>query len=115
DAARRALAAGLDRAELHGEPRLLAHVDGIVEDDEAAVADHGAYGGELLVVERRVELRRVNISSERPAGLDGPDRPARRAAAAEVVKDFAQRRPESELDQAPALDVAGELDRQRAA
>ena len=91
DAARRALAARLDGAELHGEPRLLAHVDGVVEHDEAAVAEHRADRGELLVVERRIELRLGDVSAERTAGLDGADRSAGGAAAAEVVEDLAQR------------------------
>src|SRR5215468_6755212 len=39
DSAGRALAAGLDGAELHGEARLARHVDGVVEDDDAAVTD----------------------------------------------------------------------------
>ncbi len=39
DAAGRALAAAFDRAELHGEAGLLQHVGGVVEDDDAAMAD----------------------------------------------------------------------------
>src|SRR5215475_5845708 len=37
DAAWRALAARLDGAELHGEARLLRHVDGVVEQDYPAM------------------------------------------------------------------------------
>src|SRR5438552_9683289 len=40
DAAGCALAAGLDRTELHRKTRLSRHVDAIVEDDDAAMADH---------------------------------------------------------------------------
>src|SRR5690606_36528120 len=58
DTARRALAARLDRAELHREARLLAHIHRVVEHDEAAMADHRADGRELFVVERRVEMLR---------------------------------------------------------
>ena len=46
DAARSALSARLLRAELHREARLLSHVDGVVEDDDAAVSDHRTGLGE---------------------------------------------------------------------
>src|SRR5579863_4992319 len=39
DPAGRALAARFEGAEFQGEARLLRHVDGIVEDDHAAMAD----------------------------------------------------------------------------
>jgi hypothetical protein len=39
DPARRAFAAAFDRAKLHREARHFRHVDGIVEDDEATVAE----------------------------------------------------------------------------
>src|SRR5690606_37780817 len=82
DPARRALTARLHRAELHREARLLAHVDGIVEDDDAAVADHRPERGERLVVEGRIELRWMDIRPQRTAGLLRANRPARRRAAA---------------------------------
>ena len=53
DAAGRALAAGFDGAELHGEAGLLGHVHGVVEHHDAAMADQPVGGGEGLVVERR--------------------------------------------------------------
>src|SRR5690606_23416120 len=99
DSARRAFAAGLDRAEFHREPRLLAHVDRVVEDDDAAMTDHRTERGKRLVVERRVELRRVDVRAERAACLDRADRPARSRAAAELLEDLAQRVTESDLDQ----------------
>ena len=58
NAARRALAAGLQRAELHGEASLLHHVDGVVENHNAPMADEAALGRERLVIEGRVEQRR---------------------------------------------------------
>src|SRR5690606_36317258 len=109
DTARRALAARLDRAEFHREAGLLAHVDGIVEHDEAAMTDHRAECRERLVVERRVELRRMDIRAERTAGLHGADRPARGRAAAEVVQQLAQGMAERDLYQPPLLDIAREL------
>ena len=48
----------------------------VVEDDDAAVAEHGADGGEGLVVERRVELRLRQVGAERTADLHRADRPA---------------------------------------
>ena len=76
DAAGRALAAGFDGAELHGEARLLGHVDGVVEHHDAAMADQAVARGEGLVVERRVEQRAREIGAERPADLHRADRPA---------------------------------------
>ena len=55
DAARRALAAGFDGAELHGEARLPGHVDRVVEHHDAAMPDQSVAGGERLVIERRIE------------------------------------------------------------
>ena len=39
DTAGRALAAGFDGAEFHGEARLLRHVHGVVEYNDAAMSD----------------------------------------------------------------------------
>ena len=87
----------------------------VVEGDDAAVAEQGADARERLVLERRVELRGGQVGAERAADLDGADRPAARRAAAVVVEQLAQRQAESALDQAATPDVAGKLDRQRAA
>ena len=76
DPARRALAAAFDGAEFHGEARLLRHVDGVVEHDDAAMADQAVARGEGLVVERRVEQRAREIGAERAADLHRADRPA---------------------------------------
>ena len=72
-------------------------------------------GGEGLVVERRVEQRAREIGAERPADLHGAHRAARARAAADVVDQLAERDAEGGLEQAAMLDVAGELDRHRAA
>ena len=80
----RALAARLRRAELHREPRHPGHVDGVVEDDDAAVADHRAGLGERLVVHRQVELLRRQVGAERAADLDRAHRAAAERAAAVV-------------------------------
>src|ERR1700742_318670 len=76
DAAGRALAAGFHRAELHGEARLLRHVDAVVEYDHAAVADEPIARGEGFVIERRVEQRAREVGAERPADLDRAHRAA---------------------------------------
>src|SRR6185312_10698791 len=87
-AARRALATGLDRAELHritGHPR---HIDGIVENDEAAVAQQSADSGERLVVDGRIELGGRNVGPERSADLNRSNRPAAGRAPAVVIKNL---------------------------
>ena len=71
--------------------------------------------GEGLVVERRVEQRAREIGAERAADLHRLDRPAGRRAAADLVDDLAERQAEGHLEQAAMLDVAGDLDRDRAA
>ncbi len=59
DAAGRALAAAFDGAELHGETRLLQHVGGVVEHDDAGMADQPVLGGEGLVVEAACRTARA--------------------------------------------------------
>ena len=81
----------LDRAELHREARLLGHVDGVVEHDDAAMADQAVARGEGLVVERRVEQRAREIGAERPADLHRAHRAAAARAAADVVDQLAER------------------------
>ena len=99
------------RAEFHGEPRLLRHVDGVVEHDDAAMADQAVARGESFVVERRVEQGAWEIGPERSADLNRAHRPSARGAAADVVDQFAQRDAEGGFEQAAMPDVAGELDR----
>ena len=70
--------------------------------------------GEGLVVERRVELRLGQVGAERTAHLHRADGPAGGAAAAVVVEQLAEREAERLLDQAAALDVAAQLNGQRA-
>ena len=94
DPARRALAARLLGAELHREPGLRGHVDGVVEHHDAAVADHRAGRGERLVVHRQVELLDREVGAERAADLDGAHRPAGARAAAVAVDQLAERDPE---------------------
>src|SRR5437667_233982 len=55
------------------------------------------------------------MGAERPADLNRADRLARGAAAAIVVQELPERKPEGALHESPAADVARELDRQRAA
>ena len=71
--------------------------------------------GERLVIERRVELRFRQVRPERSADLHRANRPARGAAAAIVIENLAHRHAECLLDEPAALDVAAELNRQRAA
>src|SRR6185437_12526963 len=91
DATGRAFAAGFQRAEFHGEARLLRHVDRVVEYHDAAVADQPVAAGEGLVIERGVEQRARKIRAERTADLDRPHRAAARGAAADVVDELTER------------------------
>src|ERR1019366_10733745 len=85
DPARGALAATFNRAKFHREPRHLRHVDRIVENDEAAMANEPVAGRESLVVVGRIEHRSGEISAKRPAALDRPHRPPGMGAAADPV------------------------------
>ena len=76
DPAGRALAAGFDGAELHRKARLLGHVDGVVEHDDAAMADQAVARGKRLIVERRIEQRAREIGAERTADLHRAHRSA---------------------------------------
>ncbi len=90
DAAGRALAAGFDGAEFHGETGLLQHVGGIVKDGDAGMADQAVLGGEGLVVERRIEQCAREIGAERTADLYGLDRPSGCCAATDLIDDLAR-------------------------
>ena len=115
DAAGRALAAGFNGAEFHGEAGLLGHVDGVVKHHDAAVADHGAIGGEGFIVHRQVKLRGWNIGAERAAHLHGAQWLAREGAAAEIIDQLAERDAKRLLHQSALLDIACELEGQGAA
>src|SRR5690606_15539192 len=109
DAAWRALAARFDRAELHRVTRHAGHVHGVIERDHPAVSEQGADARQGLVIERRVELRLRNVSTQRTTHLHGAQRTTARRTAAVVVQQLTQGQAESALDHAAALDVAGEL------
>src|SRR5436305_1984297 len=74
DPARPALAAPLSRAELHSEASLLGKVDGVVEHDHSAVAEHALLRGHRLVVERRVEQCLGEVRAEWSTDLHGSER-----------------------------------------
>src|SRR5579871_5542301 len=76
-----ALAAGLDGAEFHRKARLFGHVDGVVEHDDAGMADQAVARREGFVVERRIEQRAREIRAERAADLHRADRTAGKGAA----------------------------------
>src|ERR1700704_6304435 len=83
DPARRAFAATFDRAKPHRESGHPRHVDGIVENDEAAVANKPVERRKSLVIIRRIEQRAWKIGAERSAALPRPPRPAGQRAAAD--------------------------------
>src|ERR1700722_5653189 len=115
DPAGRALAAGFDGAEFHRKARLLQHVDGVVEYHDASVADQAVARGKGFIVKRCVEQRAREVGPKRAADLHGADRAAGKGAAADLVDEFAKRDAEGRLEQAAIVDVAGELNRHRAA
>ena len=115
DAAGRALAAALDGAEFHGEAGLPREIHRVVEHHDAAVADQTPFRRERFVIERRVEQRIREVRSQRSADLHRAERASRKCPAAEIVDRFAQRDSERFFHQAAVLDVARELDGQRAA
>src|SRR5580704_3495869 len=90
DPARRALAAGLDGAELHRKTRLFGHVDAVVEHDHAAMADQPVAARERFIVERRIEQFARKIGAKRTTDLHRAHRAARERAAADVIDEFAE-------------------------
>src|SRR4051812_19039857 len=110
-----ALAAGFDGAEFHRETGLPPHIDAVVEHDDAAMTDQAVARGKGLVVERGVEQRAGEVGAQGAADLHRADRTAREGAPTDVVDELAERDAERGLEQAAMTDVAGELDRHRAA
>src|SRR5262249_36250214 len=80
-----------------------------------AMADHAAFGRKGFVIERHVEKALRPVGAQRAADLYRAYRPPRKGPAAAVIDQLAQRDAKGALDQSTALDVAGELDRHRAA
>src|SRR3984957_1077066 len=115
DPARGTFAAGFNGAKLHRKPRLLGHIDGVVEHHDAAMADQAVARGKGLIVERRIEQRAREVSPERAADLHRADGAAGKGATANLVDEFAERDAEGDFEQATIVDVARELDRHRAA
>ncbi|MCY1186763.1 hypothetical protein D9M73_276690 [compost metagenome] len=88
----------------------MGHVQAVVGHHYATVAEHGAHGGEGLVVQRRVELRWRHPGAQRPAHLRRLQRSATGGAAAVAFDQFAQGQAEGAFDQATVADVAGQLE-----
>ncbi len=78
------------------------------------MANQATGGGEGLVVEDRVEQRRREIGAERSADLDRLDRATRNRAAANLIDQLAERQAKGGLVEAAMLQIACELDRDRA-
>jgi len=93
----------------------MGHIDSVVENHKAAVADHGVDLDKLFVIHRHIELGLRQVGAERATDLHGTDRPARSGAAAPLVDQLTGRHAECLFDQTALLDVAGKLERKRAA
>jgi hypothetical protein len=89
DAARRALAARFDGAELHREASLTQHVDRVVEDHHAAVAQQRTGGSEGLVVDGQVELVWRQVRTQRAAHLHRANRATAGGTATELLDQLA--------------------------
>src|SRR5690606_28087101 len=109
-----AFATGFNSTEFHSVLRHFRHVDRVVEGHQAAVAHHGRNADIGFVVERDIPLRLGQVSAQRSADLDGAQWAAGGTAASEIVKKFAQGDAEGALYQATLLEVAGQLEGQRA-
>ncbi len=86
DTARRAFAAGFDRAKFHAIACHFGHVDGVVEHDDAAVADDGPNRREGFIIERRIELRFGQVRAQGSADLHRLDWTSRCRTAAVIVE-----------------------------
>ena len=78
------------------------------------MANHTSSRGKGFVIERGVELGLGQISSQRPTHLNRTDGPTGSRTSAELIKHLAQRDAEGLLDQSAPLDVACQLERERA-
>src|SRR6185312_4737969 len=136
-AARRALAARLVRVEAHDARGDGDEVGGLVHDDDAARAGHGAQdlaaahvevdagadlnrldalvGHERVELHRDVELAGVERRHRRAAGDDGLDLLAAGDAAADLVDHLAQRDAHRQLVDAGLVEVARHAEDARAA
>ena len=76
---------------------------GVIEYDDAAVADHCADFDKGLVVQRRVELFGRNVGAELATDLHGLDRTATGRAAAPIIDELPQRDAERLFDEPAAL------------
>src|ERR1700722_8300785 len=114
DPAWRARAAACLGAEHKSEASLARHVDTVVEDHDATMAQHPAGSGHRLIVERRIDERLGKISAKRSADLNRTNRPAGPRAAAKAFDEIAQSRAEGEFDEPAVANVAGKLKRLRA-
>src|SRR5271165_4066318 len=107
----RTFAAAFLGAEFEGEARLAREIDGVVEDDDPAMAEHALGGEHRLVVQRGVEQLFRKIGAERAADLNSADRPPGPRPAAEAFDQFADRGTEGEFDKAAVAHVARDLKR----
>ena len=109
DAARRALAARFDGAELHREASLTQHVDRVVEDHHAAVAQQRTGGSEGLVVDGQVELVWRQVRTQRAAHLHRANRATAGGTAAELLDQLAHGDAERCFEDAATRHVACHL------
>ncbi len=70
---------------------------------------------EGLVVKRGVEQNAREVCAKRAANLHRAHRAPRERAAADIIDEFAKRDAERGFEQSAISDIAGELDRHRAA
>ena len=107
-AAGNAFAAGLRHAELHEEAGHIDHARGVVHDDHAAGAHHGADADQRLVADLQVEMLFGNAAARRAASLHSLEFVTVRNAAADAFDDLSQAHAHGHFDQAGVGDLAGQ-------
>ena len=107
-AAGNAFAAGLGHAELDEEAGDVDHAGGIVHDDHAAGAHHGADFDEGVVADADVEQFSGEATAGGAAGLHGLEGVAVGYTAANAFNDVAELDAHGDFDEAGVGDFAGE-------
>ena len=114
DTAGRALAAALVAGELDEKLGEFHHAGGLVGHDHAAGPHHRARRLQRIEIHRHVQILLRQTAAQRPARLHGLEFFAEGDAAADVVDDLAHGDAHRHLDQAGAVDHAGESEHRRA-
>src|SRR5690606_25442126 len=114
DATGCAFATGFDGTELHGVLRHVGHVYCVVKGHQTTVADHGIDLHVGFIVQRDIPLVFGQVSAQGATDLNGTQGTTAGAATTVVVQQFAQGDAKGFFHQATVLQIAGQLEGQRA-